>query len=307
MERRTLVFKSFLTQLGMNQISYENRPDQAFNVWLMRKLGNRELEQLDVADMTFDKMKEDGMIFLTKLNNHEFMTVNDMTKAASEVTYQKLRNIPVSAYLFSVNDCPYDSFIVKDYNYVAYDYEVDKLNYYNFKAQQDNFSGDAPEEDSYEVQMMKAMGTYEAPVSAQPEESSATSATEYVPYLINEYDVEVGPYYNPPGGDRIVPVLDSHFNPTYWEDNYGFFSAYDSDEYAAYAVPEDYLDESEVQCTWKDIENHALEDGPAVFGAVMITYNDVIPVAYVQLPFNIKAKTCKVSIRWSANGIIKGS
>lgn len=347
MERKSRVFKAYLVQLGLQNIDYTGDAAHKFSVWLVRKMSEKELDAIDGYETNFPAIKEDGMLYLTDLHHNKMTTVNDVTKAASEVTYEKLKNIPASAYLFSINDCPPDSYIQKDYNYVAYDYKVDELNYYNFKAQQDNFSGDDAIEDDYETETMKEMGTYVAPeptdetdegfmLAFDPNEASEedikraqkilcidesgewsdnaqASLNVYInrisdktSYMLRE-DYDVGAYYTPPDSDRTVPVLDHNFYANYWEENYGFFSAYDTDEYSMYSIPENYLEESEIQATWDDIENKKIESGPAVFGAVMVVYNNFIPVSYTELPFVIKAKSCKVSIQWSANGIIRGN
>ena len=304
MERKTRVFKSYLMQLGLRNIYYDSSVHNKFTVWLTRKFSESELNRIDLPSTTFTDIKEEGMIELTDLHHCKFTTVNDDTKEESEITYEKLKNIPASAYLFSINDCPAGSYIQKDYNYVAYDYKVDELNYYNFVKQYDNTSATNEEDDDVTL-TQKAMGTYVEPTVEYSDEASATSASQQVPYLINEYDNEVGAYYHVPSGERVVPVFDENFYAQYWEDNYGFTSAYDADEYDMYGISQEYLKESESQATWDDISAAKVKDGPAVFGAVMVVYNNSIPVSYAQLPFSIKAKTCKVDIRWSSNGIIK--
>lgn len=306
MIRKTRVFKSFLYKLGMNKVVYDNSKGKEFKVWLVRRFSENELDTIDKFNTKFDDIKEDGMIFLTSLYHTKMSTVNDVSKMTSEITYESLKNIPASAYIFSDYDCPRGCYVKKDYNYVAYNYKVDDLNYYNFKVKCDNVSANAEATDEI-MKVSQDMGTYKVENMEYPEPRSLSGTPELSAYLINEYDANVGPYYAGISADeRVIPRLDENFYADYWEETYGFSDKYNDDEYDMYSINQTYLDESQTEMHWDNISAASVDNGPAIFGAVLITYNDEVPVSYMQLPFVVKSKTCKVNIEWSMNGIIQG-
>lgn len=317
MERKTKVFSPFLYNMGIHNIKF-NDPMHQFNVFLIQQLNTSVIDNISIKS-TFKDLSIEHPVYVGKLKYDGIETVNNESKMYSEISYQDLQNIPASAYIFSEYDCPPNCFVRRDNNYVCYPYKVDDLNYYNFKVQHKNFTDEQIKStDSYEVQMMKALGTYQEPI---PEYINADE--DPVGCIIAENDIFNDQNYDGPVvsavGTRIIPCLGPSFFAEYWEDSYAFSEKYDSDEYDIYSLNQLILDENEIELKFDDLEKCVVDINETnTFGAILVTYHDNkykneeldtdILVSYVQLPFAIKiANQSSVNINWSVNGLIEAT
>lgn len=354
MNKKTYIFKPYLFKIGTGLISTEK--NNKYKVYLSRRLTKGDLEYYDSSSEFYKKVSEDfskndDFYYLCNLYNRTITSVNEVDNLESEITYEKLKNIPASAFIFSEYDCPKSCYLKRDYNYVSYPYQVDKLNYYNYTdAKKTELELEKVKENkSLEDQIKYEMGNYEETTdeinkgdddntfvmkfdkenateddikrlqeildSSKTGEWTDALNTKYetykrsisadVAYMILSGGIS-SPYYIPYENEtRCVPYLDGNFNPEYWETNYGFEGSYDSVEYDTYSIPQQTLEEKQVQMSFDDISGADVKGCMLTVAALMIVVDNT-PAVYIELPLAIKNNFTTVNIRWSSNGIIQG-
>lgn len=102
-----------------------------FDVWLcpsgIKLYSEQNPKNLRFSDDLFKrKFPEDKLVYLGNLGNMLVRTQEE-DGMPSISSYQEIFDIPASAYIFSVNDCPPNIPIQNDFCYTAYDYSVDEV------------------------------------------------------------------------------------------------------------------------------------------------------------------------------------
>lgn len=100
-----------------------------FDVWFcpsgIKLEPEQNLKELRFYDDIFKaKFPEDRLVYVGNLGNMQVRTQEE-DGMPSVSSYQGIFNVPVSAYIFSKNNCPPNIMIQNDFCYTAYDYSVD--------------------------------------------------------------------------------------------------------------------------------------------------------------------------------------
>lgn len=298
-DRAAVVFPAYIHALGNRQINPEN--PEKYRLYAVPKLTKlKESTVLKDINLNFKTLIEGGYgysinssKFLTEFYNLDITTVNDTSREYSEISYNSILNIPASAYLFSLNDCPQTCSIKDDYNYVAYDYHVADMRNYHFTT--------------VDVAMQELVDKWPGMFKERDEEAPGDLQNEYNEWVADNYSghgLDESKLYN-----NVRCFFDDGFKANYWQETYAFSDGFDENEYRIYDIPVTYLDESAVQLESDyRIENIEIEGSPYPFTGIICTYvktsKEEIPVFYVDLYKTITAKKKVVNLQFSTNGVI---
>jgi hypothetical protein len=273
----SLVFNSYLKQLNSCTGDFYN--PNYFDVWLYTKTESfkgKNTPDLIVADPVFEK---DYMVYLGNLGNMAVQSV-DNAGMYSVSSYQSLFNIPVSAYLFSKQDCPQASYLKNDIEYSSYDYSVTARRMTK------------PSDGCY-------IPTATPGIGADWAERSAYFVSEYNfsdSYTGNEYNVFDGPK------ERLVEK-----NIAMNTDNVSL-SGNIHNNIAGSLLITRYVGQRIY-----DISADRLRSDPSVWQTCSAEYiatsatplnpGESIPCMYMELPMTYKLSNAVVNIQWSENGL----
>ncbi len=302
-ERVNVVFAAYINALGNRKIR-QDQP-QKYRLYAVPKLdGIKSSKCVNEPDLTFNKLLTEhygigisSSKFLTEFYNLDITTVNDLTRDYSEISYNKILNIPASAYLFSIHDCPQTCSIKDDYNYVAYDYHVADMRNYHFTTE--------------DVAMKELIEKWPGMFETVNENGNVIETGK----LINEYKNWVHNNYVGYGLDEsklyynVRCFFDENFKYKYWSETYAFADCFDESEYRIFDIPVTYLDENSIQLeSDESINNIEMDGSPYPFTGIICTYKIAddyeIPVFYVDLYKTITAKKKVVNLQFSTNGIL---
>lgn len=294
-----IVFNSFLNLLVNKDPKYTKEyiyDINKFDVWFCAR--GKSFSANNILNNKLDKLfkEEESLEYLYNLGTLNVENVNSEDGLPSEHFYQDedFLNIPASAYIFSKPQYPVNCKVNKDYNYTAFDYNINDMsdNYKNKISEQYKNNPVLTPENNYDLYNLSGYSASWNHISeyfnSEYNFSSGYNSNEYSTYNINQ-DYLIEDQINVSTKNVSFEILPTNIIGgallITWYDQQRTNYYYDGKNITSAAMDKNGI-----------LNQYAYKNIPTITG-------NCIPVCYMELPKTYNLKDAVMNIQWSENGL----